>query len=143
VVGHDTDRMAARCFRLSRIVSSVRAYGREQAFTPPAELNLIEHVASSSGPSELTHTAKVLVRHGRAAGVRRWAISTQSTVDGDVVELRYACAESFAGWLVGYGADVTVIEPDDLRKATVARLEEVAAVSSSLSQELSEDLATV
>ena len=136
VVGHDTDRTAERCFRLSRIVSPVRAYGRERAFTPPANLNLIDHVARSSGPDEKSNTAKVLVRHGRAAGVRRWAITTESTVDGDLVELRYGCAESFAGWLVGYGADVTVLEPDDLRKATVARLEEVAAVSSSLSSNL-------
>jgi predicted DNA-binding transcriptional regulator YafY len=50
-------------------------------------------------------------------------------VDGDVVELRYADMEGFAAWLVGYGADVTVLEPDDLRKSVIARLEEIAQVS--------------
>lgn len=130
VVGHDVGRDATRCFRLSRITTPVRAYGRENSFAPPGDLNLIEHVAAWSGPVERTNTAKVLVRHGRAAGVRRWADVVGSTVDGDIVQLRYACAESFAAWLVGYGADVTVLEPDDVRKAVVSRLEDVASVTS-------------
>lgn len=128
VVGHDIDRDDTRCFRLSRITTAVRAYGPEASFTPP-KIDLIEHVASWSGPVERTNVAKVLVRRGRAAGVRRWAQSVTSTVDGDVLELRYACAEGFAGWLVGYGADVTVLEPDEVRKSIVSRLEEVARVS--------------
>ncbi len=132
VVGHDIDRDAARCFRLSRITTTVRAYGPENSFTPPRDLDLIDHVARRTGPVERTSVAKVLVRHGRAAGVRRWAQSVGTAVEGDIVELRYACPESFARWLVGYGADVTVLEPDEVRKCVIARLEEVAAGSSSL-----------
>jgi proteasome accessory factor B len=129
VVGHDVDRDAARCFRLSRIVGEVRAYGPMPAFSPPEDVDLIGQVARFSGPVERPLTARVLVRAGRAAGVRRWAQKVESTVDGDVVELRYADADGFAGWLVGYGADVTVLEPDDVRKSLIARLEEIAQLS--------------
>jgi proteasome accessory factor B len=129
VVGFDTDRDAPRCFRLSRIVGQVRAYGQESAFQPPEAVDLIQYVAHWTGPVERTNVAKVLVRPGRAAGVRRFAQPVESTVDGDVVELRYADPEGFAAWLVGYGADVTVLQPDDLRKSVIARLEEIAQVS--------------
>jgi proteasome accessory factor B len=129
VVGFDTDREAPRCFRLSRIVGQVRGYGSEKAFTPPEAVDLIQYVARWTGPVERTNVAKVLVRPGRAAGARRFAQPVESTVDGDVVELRYADMEGFAAWLVGYGADVTVLEPDDLRKSVIARLEEIAQVS--------------
>ena len=46
------------------------------AFTPPADVDLISHVARWSGPVERTGRATVLVRPGRAAGLRRWAIAT-------------------------------------------------------------------
>jgi proteasome accessory factor B len=129
VVGYDIDRAAPRCFRLSRIVGQARAYGPVSAFAPPAGVDLIRYVAHWSGPVERTQTARVLVRHGRAAGVRRWATEVASTVDGDVLEMRYADADGFAAWLVGYGADVTVLEPDDVRKSVIGRLEEIAEVA--------------
>jgi proteasome accessory factor B len=130
VVGHDTGREAPRCFRLSRIVGVVRAYGPSQAFEPPENLDLIGYVARSSGPVQRPNTARVLVKPGRAAGVRRFAQPVGSGREGDVVELRYADADGFAAWLVGYGADVTVLEPDEVRKSVISRLEEIACAAS-------------
>src|SRR5205814_7797548 len=71
VVGHDLDRDAPRCFRLSRIVGGVRRSGRPEAYTPP-EVDLITYVARWSGPVERPGRATVLVRPGRGAGIRRW-----------------------------------------------------------------------
>jgi proteasome accessory factor B len=130
VVGHDTGRDATRCFRLSRIVGTVRPYGPPLAFHAPEGVDLIGYVARSSDPTPKPNTAQVLVKPGRAAGVRRFAQPIQSTNDGDVVELKYADADGFAAWLVGYGADVTVLEPDEVRKAVVARLEDIACAAS-------------
>jgi proteasome accessory factor B len=129
VVGHDTDREATRCFRLNRITGTVKTYGPDGAFTPPENLDLIGYVGRNAGPAPKPNTARVLVKPGRAAGVRRFAEPVQSTSDGDVVELRYAEADSFAAWLVGYGADVIVLAPDDVRKAVVARLEDIACTA--------------
>jgi proteasome accessory factor B len=127
VVGHDLDRQAARCFRLSRIVGRVRPTGRRGAFEPPAGVDLISHVATWSGPRERTREATILVRPGRAAGVRRWAEPLESGPDGDRLRLRYADPEGVASWLVGYGADVVVLDPAEVREAVAGRLREILA----------------
>jgi proteasome accessory factor B len=123
VVGHDLDRGAARCFRLSRIVGPVHALGRPGAFEPATDVDLMSHVATWSGaPVEPSGRATLVVRPGRAAGVRRFAEEVVPGPDGDRVVLRYADPNGFAQWLVGFGSDVVVIAPDEVRKAVVERL---------------------
>jgi proteasome accessory factor B len=128
VVGHDLDRKAERCFRLSRIVGAVRRTGPHGAYEPPTDIDLITYVARWSGPVERPGRAAVLIRAGRGAGVRRWAVETEADArpGWDRVTLRYADPEGFASWLVGYGADVVVLDPPEVRAAAVTRLSEIA-----------------
>jgi proteasome accessory factor B len=126
VVGHDLDREATRCFRLSRIVGQVRLTGKPGAYEPPTGVDLISHVARWSGPVERTGRATVLVRPGRAAGLRRWARELEPTPDGDKLVLPFADAEGFAASVVGYGADVRVLDPPEVREAVIQRLKEIA-----------------
>ncbi len=131
VVGYDLDRRAERCFRLSRMVGQVRRIGRPGAYSAPKDIDLITYVAHRSGPVERSGRATVLVRPGRGAGVRRWAeeiVPDPEPERGDRVVLRYAEPESFASWLVGYGPDVVVLDPPEVRAAALARLREIAAV---------------
>lgn len=130
VIGYDLDRRAERCFRLSRIVGQVRRTGRTGAYVSPKGIDLIDYVARRSGPVERPGTATVLVRPDRGAGVRRWAeeVVPDPQGRGDRVTLRFADPDSFASWLVGYGADVVVLDPPEVRAAAVARLREIAAV---------------
>jgi proteasome accessory factor B len=125
VVGHDLDRGATRSFRMSRVVGRVTPVGPPGAFEPPPDLDLFGHVAKWSVPVEHPHRATVLVRPGRAYGLRRRADSVVPGPDGDRLELRYSDPDSFARWLVGYGSDVVVLGPDDVRKAIVARLRDM------------------
>ncbi|RKR92604.1 proteasome accessory factor B [Micromonospora pisi] len=125
VVGHDLDRAATRCFRLSRVVGTVRVTGRPGGYRPPEGVDLISHVARWSGPVERTGRATVLVRPGRGAGLRRWAHEVTSGPDGDRLVLPYADPEGLAGTLVGYGPDVRVIDPPEVREAVIQRLKEI------------------
>jgi proteasome accessory factor B len=125
VVGHDRDRNATRCFRLSRIVGNVRPAGRPGAFTPPVNEDLISHVSGWDGPHQHTGRAFVVARHGRAAGLRRWAVSTQPDPSGDRLVLPYADAERLAATLAGYGPDVYVEGPPEVRDAVIQHLKEV------------------
>jgi proteasome accessory factor B len=125
VVGHDLDRDAPRCFRLSRIVTGVRRSGRRNAYTPP-EVDLITYVAQWSGPLERTGRLTVLIKPGRAAGLRRWAEETVPGPAGDRVVLRYADVEFIANRVVGYGADVVVLDPPEVRDEVVRRLRAIA-----------------
>lgn len=127
VVGHDLDRAATRCFRLSRIVGPVRLTGAAGAYQPPSDVDLISHVARWYGPVERRGLATVLVRPGRAAGVRRWARDVVREGGFDRMALRYSDPYGLAGWLVGYGADVVVLDPPEVCEAVIQRLKEVAA----------------
>jgi proteasome accessory factor B len=128
VVGHDLDRDATRSFRLSRVAGPVQAVGPAGAFTPPPDTDLISHVARWSEPVEHPNRATVLVRSGRAAGVRRFAEEVTPGPDGDRVVLSYSDPDSFARWVVRYGSDVVVLAPDEVRKATIARLRDLVEV---------------
>ncbi len=125
VVGHDLDRDATRAFRLSRVVGAVKTVGEPGAYTPPPDTDLISHMARWSGPVEHPNRATLLVRPGRAAGVRRWAESVDPGPDGDRVVVSYSDPDGFARWIVGYGADVVVVDPDEVRKATIVRLRDL------------------
>ncbi|MBT8228200.1 MAG: WYL domain-containing protein [Dactylosporangium sp.] len=125
VVGHDLDRDAPRCFRLSRMVGAVRRVGRAGAYTPP-DVDLIQYVAGWHGPVERRGRAVLSIRPGRAAGVRRWAEEITPGADGDRVVLSYADPDWLAGWLVGYGPDVVVLDPPQVRAAVVDRLRRIA-----------------
>jgi proteasome accessory factor B len=127
VVGHDRDRRATRCFRLSRIVGAVRVTGPEHAFAAPENVDLISHVARWSGPVAHNGRATVTARPGRAAGLRRWAVETVPGPDGDRLIVPYADVERLASTLVGYGADVRADGPPELREAVIQQLKEVVA----------------
>lgn len=126
VVGHDLDREATRCFRLSRIVGAVRLTGPAGAFTVPAGVDLISHVARWSGPVERHGRATVLARPGRADGVRRWAVRTEPGDGSDLLVLPFHDPDGLAEWLVSYGPDVRVLDPPEVRDAVITRLKEIA-----------------
>jgi proteasome accessory factor B len=133
-VGFDTDRGAQRSFRLSRVVGAVRPTGRDGAYGIPEQLDLLGTVASfAKGPAECG-VATVRVRPGAAAGLRRGAVPAPggTAADGpdgwDVVTLRYRDPEYLAARLAGYGPDVVVVEPAEVRAALVRQLRAVAGV---------------
>ncbi|ANN17647.1 WYL domain-containing protein [Amycolatopsis orientalis] len=131
VVGHDRDRGASRCFRLSRVTGKVEPVGRAGVVERPEGVNLLQMVSSSSGedPSAPT-TASVWVADGRAAGVRRRGRvvgrSDAGGEEGDLVEIDLYYPESAADWLTAHGPDILVLEPDVLAKSVLSRLEAIA-----------------
>ena len=92
----------------------------------PADLDLISYVASWSGPVERTSGP----RDAGAAGPRRRGAPLGGARCEPSAGRRRADAalrrsDGLAAWLVGYGADVTVLEPAEVREAIVARLREI------------------
>ncbi|ATY12200.1 WYL domain-containing protein [Amycolatopsis sp. AA4] len=133
VVGHDRDRDAPRCFRLSRVTGKVAAIGKPGAVVRPEGVNLMQLVSVTGGsedPSPVT-TARLWIADGRAAGVRRRGdVVGRETIageEGDVVEIGLYFPESAADWIAAQGPDVLVLEPDVLAKSVQHRLEAVLA----------------
>lgn len=131
VVGFDTDRGAQRSFRLSRVAGVVRPVGREDAYTPPEQVDLLAAVAITEGRAEERGEATVRVRSGAAAGLRRHATAVPES-DGeagwDVLTLRYRDPDALARRLAGYADDVVVLDPADVVDAVVRHLRAVAGV---------------
>jgi proteasome accessory factor B len=130
VTGHDADRGEPRVFRLSRVQGDVLPDGRPGSFEVPPGTDL-RATTQALAPQPANRTARVLARHGAAQGMRRHAAAVQEDApDGwDALEVRYAATDAFADEVLGYGADVVVLSPEDVRAFVVRRLEESAASS--------------
>jgi proteasome accessory factor B len=130
VVGHDRDRRAKRCFRISRIVGQVRTLGAAGAVGRPVGVDLLKIVAGSAEPPLVAHTARLWLASGRANGLRRYAkVLGSRTVDGvsgDVVSVDLPTYDVAARWIAGLGPDAVVLEPAELADAVRARLMAVA-----------------
>jgi proteasome accessory factor B len=122
VVGRDHDRAALRAFRLDRMTDRPRAQGPEGAFEPPEDLDV---AAAVSGP-ELEGVVVTLA----VAAPARWAVELRggratgrTHGDDEVFEVTGLHPWRDRSWLLGLGADVTVLEPLELREALVEALD--------------------
>ena len=126
VVGHDRDRRATRCFRVSRIVGAVRTVGAPGSVQRPAGVDLLKIVAGSAEPPPVAHAARLWLADGRAHGLRRHATvlgtMTLDGVGGDLVAVQLPGYDVAARWIAGHGPDAVVVEPAELADAVRARL---------------------
>ncbi len=126
VAGHDRDRAATRCFRVSRIVGPVRTIGPSGAVSRPEGVDLLEIVSGSAAPPTASCTARLWLADGCAHGLRRQAHVLARLaldgVDGDMVEVTLPAVDVAARWIAGHGQDAVVIEPASLADAVRSRL---------------------
>lgn len=126
VVGHDRDRDATRCFRISRIVGPVRTISPPGVVRRPTDVDLLKIVKGSAEPSPVTHTARLWLASGRANGLRRYArvlgAMVLDGVAGDVVVMELPGYDVATRWIAGLGPDAVVLEPGELADAVRARL---------------------
>ena len=125
VVGHDRDRDGTRVFRLSRIVGTVDPLGAAGAYVVP-DVDVAAE-ARSLVPTPPRATAEVRVRSGAGVGLRRHATELGAAADGwDALSIPFSSYSAMTDELLGYGADVIVDAPDELRTEVVSRLHAVA-----------------
>jgi proteasome accessory factor B len=134
VVGHDRDRSATRCFRVSRIVGPVRPVSTSGVVRRPAGVDLLKIVVGSAEPpSAAAHAARLWLAAGRGHGLRRHArVLGTMTLDGqagDVVAVELPGHDVATRWIAGLGPDVVVLEPTELADAVRARLAAVLSRS--------------
>lgn len=126
VAGHDRDRDATRCFRLSRIVGTVEPVGPPGAVHRPHGTDLLGIVAAAAEVPGARRTARLWLADDRAQGLRRHAsILGRLDLDGvpgELVSLQLPGLDTAARWVAGYGPDAVVVEPAELAEAVRARL---------------------
>lgn len=122
VVGHDRDRGAGRVFRLSRVVGDVDlAPGTVAAV--PVDFDPLAMVGSMDDES-MSGVAVLRVADGAAWELRRGASSEQPDERAGWIlcTVAFGDTERYADYLVGFGPDVQVCEPADLKESVVRRL---------------------
>ncbi len=124
LTGHDLDRDAPRVFRLSRIDGEVRRVGRPGGYAVPADHSAREMIRTTVG-EQTPRTAALRVREGRGQSLRRRATpgsGTPATGPWTSLEITFTDADAFADEVSGYGPDVVVDEPQDVRDLVIQRL---------------------
>jgi proteasome accessory factor B len=151
LVGHDRDRGAARVFRLSRVVGTVRRIGPAGSYRVPEDLNA-QALVGMPHPED-DRTAVLRVRPGRGGMLRRRSRAAEQTdpgdqhltapdrapqgvqgpqehstpgrgsADWDLLWIRVGDITALADEISGYGPDVVALEPPDLREAVHRRLQ--------------------
>lgn len=120
LVGHDLDRAAERIFRLSRISGPLRPAGPPGTVSVPEGANLKEMVAAIEEPRG---SARLRVRKGRAIDLRREATATaEQDGEWDEITVAFPDVTRFAGRLAGYGPDVLILDPPELRDSLISHL---------------------
>jgi proteasome accessory factor B len=131
VTGHDTDRAEPRVFRLSRVLGAVEPDGKPVSFEVPPGTDL-RAVTQALVPQPPNRSARLLVRQGTAQGLRRHATAAsdgnvEEREGWDALDVSYGSGDAFADEVLGYGADVVVLSPEEVRTSVVRRLQESAA----------------
>jgi proteasome accessory factor B len=121
--GYDTDRQAARVFRLSRIAGPVRATGSPGSFEVPDDHEPRLMVERADPRTTTPSPAVVRVRTGAGHTLRRRARTVGEVDDAwSLLDLDYHDLDAFADELAGYGPDVVVEQPTELADRVLERL---------------------
>ncbi len=124
LVGHDRDRGAPRCFRLSRVLGAVSPVGPDGAVKVPTGIDLVGYVVATE-PPEYHRLARVRVRRGQGIWLRKIAARIEPGERGsdwDVAEIGYDDPEWIADRVARQGSGAVVDEPAEVREAVVRRL---------------------
>ena len=122
LTGFDTVKDAPRVFRLGRIEGDVTIEGKPSSYEVPVDHQptaMISTVAVDRDP----RPAALRVRVGAGHSLRRQA-DTQEAVDDDWsrIVVDFNDTEAFAEEIAGFGPDVVVESPADLRGSVIRRL---------------------
>lgn len=120
---HD-DQGVSKTFLLRRIVSTVVTTGA--TFSAP-DANPAETALAELERVWAEHEAIVEVEPGSDAHTRLGKRRGTSVLGGGELQLHYSDVNIFADELAGFGPEVLVVSPPDLRAAVISRLERTAA----------------
>jgi proteasome accessory factor B len=126
LTGFDLDREAPRVFRLSRIDGAVSVVRRAEPYAVPADHSAREMIRTQVGDAPV-QTAALRVREGRGQTLRRRAQRGERLGEWTRLDVPFTDPDAFADEVTGYGPDVVVDAPDEVRQLVIARLRGAAS----------------
>jgi proteasome accessory factor B len=130
LVGLDRERDAVRAFRLTRFTSDIADSG--EGSEPPPTFRAADHVlAGPWGVGEPSASATVAfapeVLWWATAGLTGASTGEPGPDGWAEVTLPLGDVADLAGWVLQFGPDARVVEPDELREEVLERLETIRA----------------
>ena len=120
VIGHDHDRQAPRTFRLSRIVGPV-------TMTALARVAPGTEAATDEGEdAAVVHRARIRVRAGAAAALRKAAVRDPDRWTAPEIEVEFSTRETLVRAVCAAGPDAVVLDPPEIAREVALRLRRVA-----------------
>lgn len=130
LVGLDETRQAPRVFKLARITDGPEAVGEPGSALPPDGSDVDAAVARLLDPDPPEQEARLAVRRGRQGMLtRRGRPDHEPAETPDGYEpwiVPFGSVDRFVQDIAAAGADVIVLEPEELRVAVIAHLRGVA-----------------
>jgi proteasome accessory factor B len=131
LVGKDRGAGEVRTFRVDRIEDAEPAIGREGAFEPPADLDMLEVIRYVPWQAHGEQATEVVVdvdrREARAAVELVGEAAVEQSANGSLrLRFRIGDEEGFLSWLVGLGDAAELVSPPALRSRVVERLRSLA-----------------
>jgi len=122
LTGFDTDRDAPRVFRLGRIEGKVATDGKPASYEVPAD-HQPKAMISTQAVERDPQPAVLRVRSGAGHSLRHRARAVLGLDDTwSQVEVDFTDTEAFADEISGFGPDVLVESPSELRASVIRRL---------------------
>jgi proteasome accessory factor B len=121
LTGFDLDRQDSRVFRLSRIDGPVREVPRAAAYAVPPDHRAQEMIRTTVG-DQPSRIARLRVRTGRGHSLRRRATETADAEEWTTLSVPFTDDDALVDEVTGYGADVVVETPSEVREVVVERL---------------------
>ncbi|WP_270888025.1 helix-turn-helix transcriptional regulator [Pedococcus sp. 5OH_020] len=129
LTGFDLDRAAPRVFRLSRIDGAVSVVRRATPYVVPADHHAQEMIRTTVG-EQVQRSARLLVHRGRGGTLRRRGSIVEEQGQWSTLEVPFTDGDALADEVCGYGSDVVVQAPQDVRDLVVERLRGALAANS-------------
>lgn len=117
LIGLDLDKNEIRMFKLSRILGEVKAVGKKNSFSIPANFD-VKNILPISQQEEI-NIAKVSIKKGEAITLRANGQYISEEESEDIYEFEFDSESSFIRKIIWYGNSVEILAPTKLRSALV------------------------
>ncbi|MEJ6626348.1 MAG: WYL domain-containing protein [Actinomycetes bacterium] len=123
LIGRDIDRNGIRLFKVSRFLGSINVSKKKNEFEIPADFAVTDHLPTSE--VQIIRSAKVEIRKDAGLLLRQRGELIFEGDEFDRYQINYENERIFLRELIWHGANVRILEPENLQRDLISLIEEV------------------
>ncbi|MEJ6573641.1 MAG: WYL domain-containing protein [Actinomycetes bacterium] len=123
LIGRDIDRNGIRLFKVSRFLGSINVSKKKNEFEIPADFAVTDHLPTSE--VQIIRSAKVEIKKDAGLLLRQRGELIFEGDEFDRYQINYENERIFLRELIWHGANVRILEPENLQRDLISLIEEV------------------